>query len=120
MPIIEGEITLRWDWDEQTMIDEQIDFDDDYPEESIETATLNTDTGEVSLTPEDMNCLDTHMIFEHFFTDKNGKEYRICDTCFNYVLNEKTEMFFNRPIRIWVCPNCGGIEGYQDPFYLDE
>ena len=48
MPIIEGEITLRWDWDEQTMIDEQIDFDDDYPEESIETATLNTDTGEVS------------------------------------------------------------------------
>ena len=120
MPIIEGEITLRWDWDEQTMIDEQIDFDDDYPEESTETATLNTDTGEVSLTPEDMNCLDTHMITEHYFTDKKGKQYKICEVCFKYVLNPKVEKQFNRPIRIMVCPNCDTEFGWQTPEYLDE
>jgi hypothetical protein len=120
MPIIEGEITLRWDWDEQTMIDEEIEANDDYPEEEFAEATLNTDTGQLSLYPEDMNCMDTHMIFEHFFTDKNGKQYKICEVCFNYVLNPTVREYCKRPIRINICPNCHTEFGWDNHEYLDE
>jgi hypothetical protein len=48
------------------------------------------------------------------------KPYKICEVCFNYVLNPTVREYCKRPIRINICPNCHTEFGWDNHEYLDE